>query len=139
MYRFSTFLALLLVGCATPYDDLVYQVKKDVQWVDQGAYDQQVYGCRPQGDCDDRALCLACRLVRQGASPDNVIVVIQGWQGANQLNHMSIEYNGHCLLPFGGAAYEGVCEHPMEDTNMRTYRFSLTKYLKHNNLKMECE
>ncbi len=129
----------ILAGCtATPYDNLVLQVKQDVQYVHQGSGDQHVYGCKPQGDCDDRALCLACRLVGTGASPDDITLVIQGWGGAHKANHMSVEYNGFCLAGYGSTAYQGKCEHPLADKGMGTYRQSLTNYLKHNNVKREC-
>ncbi len=132
--------AAIMAGCTTtPYDDLAYQVQHDVKWIDQSDKpDRYVYGCRPEGDCDDRALCAACRLVQAGASPASITVVVQGWPGTNPANHMSLEYNGYCLLGYASTAYEGKCTHLFEDSEMATFRLPLSEYIKRTHPIMEC-
>lgn len=135
--------AAALVGCtSTPYDDLAYQVKHDVRWVSQsgeGHVDRMVFGCRPEGDCDDRALCAACRLVQSGVKGSEITVVVQGWPGSSPKNHMSLEYKGYCLLGYGSTAYEGTCEHIWEDSKMFTTRMTLPDYIRRKKTFMECE
>lgn len=132
-------LAVLLPACAsTPYDSLVYEVKRQVRYVSQPGADPYLYGCGTEGDCDDRALCIACRLVRDGASTEEITVVIEGWERGNPLNHMSIEYDGHCLGGYGSTAYVGSCRHAWADSAMRTVRRPLPVFLALNNVRNLC-
>lgn len=143
MRTFAPVAAAILAGCSTtPYDDLAYGVKKDVRWVSQsgeGKVDQMVFGCRPEGDCDDRALCAACRLVQAGVVPSEITVVVQGWPGSDPKNHMALEYKGYCILGYGSAAYQGPCEHAWEDSKMLTSKTPLPEYIKNRRPIMECE
>ena len=133
-------LALLLPACAaTPYDDLVHGVKQQVRYVSQPGADPYQYGCPAEGDCDDRALCIACQLVRGGASPEKITVVIEGWERGNPMNHMSIEYNGHCLAGYASTAYAGPCRHAWADSAMRTTRRPLPVFLALNNVRNLCQ
>lgn len=127
-----------LAACSTtPYDDLAWQVKQAVRYTSQPA-DQMVYGCRAEGDCDDRALCTACKLVQQGVAPTSITVVIQGWPGSDPRNHMSIEYNGYCLMGYASTSYAGPCTHMWENSTMRTTRTPLPAYLQRSKAVLEC-
>jgi hypothetical protein len=137
--RALALLPLLALGACTttPYDDLAWEVKQAVKYTSQPV-DQAVYGCRAEGDCDDRALCAACKLVQQGVDPAAITVVVQGWPGANPKNHMSLEYNGHCLLGYAGLAQAGPCTHMWKNATMRTTRTPLPAYLQRSKAVLEC-
>lgn len=133
--------AATLTGCATsPYLDLADQVKRDVAYVRQ-QNDPFIYGCEKEGDCDDRALCAACRLVSQGANPGSIMVVIEGWKNGDRRardNHMSIEYDGSCILGYGSRAYLGPCKHWYDDKQMTTMRLPLPVFLQLKAVDMRC-
>jgi hypothetical protein len=129
---------MALAACAsTPYADLAWDVKNTVRYVEQ-ENDQHVYGCRETGDCDDRALCAACKLVQSGANPDDILVVFEYWERLDQRNHMALEYDGHCILGYSSLSHKGPCAHPLRDDKMRTTRVPLSKYIKHGNVINEC-
>lgn len=133
--------AAILAGCATPtpYDQVVDQAFWGTKWVDQTGNDPIKFGCSPQGDCDDRAMCAACRLVQAGSNPADIIVVVEGWDRFNKMNHMSLEYKGYCLMGYGANAYQGQCKHRYADKNMTVTRTPLPAYLKRTNAEMACE
>ena len=133
--------AAILAGCATPtpYDDIADKAYWGTKWVDQSGNDRMKFGCSKEGDCDDRALCAACRLVQAGAKPSEITVVVEGWDTHNKLNHMSIEYKGYCLMGYGANAYPGQCKHRLADSKMTVSRTPLPAYLKKMNAEMNCE
>lgn len=130
-------IAVLMSACAqSPSYDLANQVLRDIpykshNWFTDGP-DVKVFGCSDKGDCDDRALCTACRLVKNGAQPAEITVVLQGWSNFDRRassNHMSLEYKGECILGYGSTAYEGQCKHWWSDKDMKTVRMPLPAYL----------
>lgn len=132
--------AIFLSSCASPgpHNDMANDVWSQVRWTaqEEGIYDQQYLGCRSTGDCDDQALCAACKLLGEGANPNEIIIVYQGWEkGSNmtQYNHLSVEYKGECIMGYSNSrfrAYMGRCVHRYADNNMREFRRSLPEWMK---------
>lgn len=134
-----------LAACAPlPYEDLARGARWDVRYVAHDArlgMDQKTLGCPATGDCDDRAMCAACRLIQQGADPAEITVVVQGWNAfdtRSRHNHMALEYKGMCLMGLGADATVGKCKHPYADSAMRTVRTPLPEYLRKHGATNNC-
>ncbi len=135
----------MLPACATlPYEGLARDARMDVRYTQQNPLngpDKKVFGCSATGDCDDRALCAACRLVKAGANPSAITVVVQGWSNFDRRashNHMALEYDGMCLMGLGADAAYGRCQHPYSDKDMRTLRTPLPEYLRKHGVTDNC-